>query len=199
MTHPAAKQRLIYEGVLSLLRNGTGLYQMKVADIAAAAGIGKGTVYEYFESKEEVVARALVYLLEKELHEAAHVMQGAEGFQGKLFAVLDYVAQNVHSSQSAFHLLSKPDLLELKPYLCGSANTQELFARLTGEIRFLAALGEAEGLFPKQAEDYLLFAASSALSGYLKTVLDGQMPLQKAKQYTLRALVGMLAIQTNDL
>ena len=62
---------------------------------------------------------------------------------------------------------------------------------ITFEIKWVK-LGEGFGLFPKQAEDYLLFAAVSVLSGYLKTVLDEKTPRQKAKQYALRALVGML-------
>lgn len=34
-----------------------GFYRTKIQDIADEAGIGKGTVYEYFESKEELFCR----------------------------------------------------------------------------------------------------------------------------------------------
>jgi AcrR family transcriptional regulator len=33
-----------------------GLYDFKMIDIARAAGVGKGTLYEYFNSKEELIA-----------------------------------------------------------------------------------------------------------------------------------------------
>ena len=36
----------------------TGVHQAKMADIAAEAGIGKGTIYEYFRSKDEIFAAA---------------------------------------------------------------------------------------------------------------------------------------------
>ena len=35
-----------------------GVAKTRMADIAVAAGIGKGTIYEYFRSKEEIFAAA---------------------------------------------------------------------------------------------------------------------------------------------
>ena len=42
-----------------------GRSSTKIADIAEAAGIGKGTVYEYFQSKDEVFAASFYYFMEK--------------------------------------------------------------------------------------------------------------------------------------
>ena len=46
------KVRLLYEAVLAMVTNGWDINRMKVSDITAQAGIGKGTAYEYFSSKE---------------------------------------------------------------------------------------------------------------------------------------------------
>ncbi len=40
-----------------------GFYQAKIADIAAAAGVGKGTVYEYFRSKKDLFQQLLLHQL----------------------------------------------------------------------------------------------------------------------------------------
>jgi AcrR family transcriptional regulator len=40
-----------------------GFYHTKIQDIADTAGIGKGTVYEYFESKEDLFCRMVRYSL----------------------------------------------------------------------------------------------------------------------------------------
>ena len=43
----------LYEAALRLIARGVSPAAMKVQQIADEAGIGKGTVYEYFASKEE--------------------------------------------------------------------------------------------------------------------------------------------------
>lgn len=51
----------MYRAVWELTREGQNVYNIKVVDITNRAGIGKGTAYEYFRSKEELVAKALRY------------------------------------------------------------------------------------------------------------------------------------------
>lgn len=41
---------------------GKGVVKTKMADIALAAGIGKGTIYEYFRSKEDIFAEAYSHI-----------------------------------------------------------------------------------------------------------------------------------------
>ena len=55
------KVRLLYEAVLAMVTDGWDINRMKVSDITAQAGIGKGTAYEYFSSKEEIIANAVLY------------------------------------------------------------------------------------------------------------------------------------------
>ncbi|NOX37108.1 MAG: TetR/AcrR family transcriptional regulator [Calditrichaeota bacterium] len=42
-----------------------GVTETKMADVARAAGIGKGTIYEYFQSREQLFQSAFEYLLRK--------------------------------------------------------------------------------------------------------------------------------------
>ena len=49
------KKAAVFRAVLKLLRQGRPLGDLKVSEIAEAAGIGKGTVYEYFPSREELL------------------------------------------------------------------------------------------------------------------------------------------------
>ena len=56
----------MYQAVIFLLDKGKDINSIKVADITERAGIGKGTAYEYFESKEEIIANAMKYNMKKQ-------------------------------------------------------------------------------------------------------------------------------------
>ena len=56
------KERLMFQAVIELIEEGMDIYSMKVSDITSRAGVGKGTAYEYFSSKEELIAKALFWI-----------------------------------------------------------------------------------------------------------------------------------------
>ena len=58
-TKQPPKVKAVYQAVIALFAEGADLNSLTVAEIAEKAGIGKGTVYEYFKNKEEMIAGAL--------------------------------------------------------------------------------------------------------------------------------------------
>lgn len=87
----SGKRQAILAGVVTLLESGQSLHTMKVADIAAAAGVGKGTVYEYFGTKEEVISRAVVDHLCNIVAKVGERVEEAPSFREKLFVLLEQV------------------------------------------------------------------------------------------------------------
>ena len=61
------RETSIFDGVLQLAAQGQDLRLLKVQDIATAAGMGKGTLYEYFRSKEEILLGTIFYVARQEL------------------------------------------------------------------------------------------------------------------------------------
>lgn len=57
----APKVEALYQAIMALFEEGADLNTLTVAEIARKAGIGKGTVYEYFDNKEEMIAGAIYY------------------------------------------------------------------------------------------------------------------------------------------
>ena len=51
----AQRKAKVYEAALALTSQGVSPAAMTIQQLADAAGIGKGTVYEYFSSKEEIL------------------------------------------------------------------------------------------------------------------------------------------------
>jgi AcrR family transcriptional regulator len=53
-----------------------GFEKTPVGQVAQAAGVGKGTIYEYFDSKEELFSEAIVAWVEELDREARHRFEG---------------------------------------------------------------------------------------------------------------------------
>ena len=58
------KEIAIFDGVIKLIKSGIDPYLIKVQEIAAAANVGKGTIYDYFRTKEEAISKAILYNLQ---------------------------------------------------------------------------------------------------------------------------------------
>ena len=58
---PSQKVLAMYQAVIEFINEGCDINTLKVADITGRAGIGKGTAYEYFSSKEEIISSAILY------------------------------------------------------------------------------------------------------------------------------------------
>ena len=66
-----AKVLQMYRAVLELMEEGADVTTLRVSTITERAGIGKGTAYEYFTSREEIVASAVIFN-NKELMQALY-------------------------------------------------------------------------------------------------------------------------------
>ena len=62
----ALRKAKVYEAALTLTARGISPAAMTIQQLADAAGIGKGTVYEYFASKEEIWQGLARYCFERE-------------------------------------------------------------------------------------------------------------------------------------
>ena len=58
------KKEKIYDAVLQLFKEGKAIKNIKVSEIADRAGIGKGTIYLQFASKDDVIVEAAKYFFD---------------------------------------------------------------------------------------------------------------------------------------
>ncbi len=98
------KKEKILRAVLELfLENGTA--NLKVSEIAAKADVGKGTVYEYFSSKEDMFIGAVEYglALMAEMIEEKVTMTATfrESFYSLLDCIFDIVLKGPFISMAA--------------------------------------------------------------------------------------------------
>ncbi|MGM9629843.1 TetR/AcrR family transcriptional regulator [Butyricicoccus sp.] len=93
------KEIAAFQGLFALAKDGRRFSSIKVQDIATAAGMGKGTLYEYFSSKEEILSGAIFYALngvmnrfEQSADETLSFRQTLERFFGELDGDVPFAA-----------------------------------------------------------------------------------------------------------
>ena len=66
MDNHAARKAAVYEAALQLIARGVSPAAMTIQQLDDTAGIGKGTVYGYFSSKEEILQGLAEYCFARE-------------------------------------------------------------------------------------------------------------------------------------
>src|SRR5690554_967248 len=100
------KEIAVFEGIMELLRNGNNPYKITVSEIAKSANIGKGTVYDYFNSKEEAISMALIYNIQKDMEMVKNLVIEENTFKDRYFKILDLIQENIENKYSTLSLLN---------------------------------------------------------------------------------------------
>lgn len=87
------KVKAMFEAVLELFASGRDLSTLKVAEITAKAGIGKGTAYEYFSTKEEIVIGALNYEAGRYMEILFLLLKEEKSFREVVMRALELIEQ----------------------------------------------------------------------------------------------------------
>ncbi len=105
MKETRPKVLALYRGVLELLDEGADVNGIKVSDITARAGIGKGTAYDYFKSREEIIACALLYDVEQKIEEEKEELDRHEGFREKVVYAFDWMERRFREQKVFVRIL----------------------------------------------------------------------------------------------
>ncbi|MGN0307469.1 MAG: TetR/AcrR family transcriptional regulator [Lachnospiraceae bacterium] len=100
------KVQALYHAVEKLLVEGADLNRLKVEDITRKAGIGKGTAYDYFSSKEEIIVSAILYLSDRHCAELYTEMERYPDFKGKIYAAFARLEEGKRKSECFLRILS---------------------------------------------------------------------------------------------
>lgn len=99
------KEQAIYQAVMELFEEGADLNNLTVAEITKKAGIGKGTAYEYFSDKEEMIAKALFYNVEAFCRQLYKRMGKEKNLYDKMNFLLLTMEQQVSKANCIFRLV----------------------------------------------------------------------------------------------
>lgn len=161
---PKGKRELIIEAAEKIFSQ-KGFFQAKVEEIAAEAGVGKGTVYEYFSSKEEVFKEMLMHVIKDidlSMNKSGHPHSALERIREIVEKHLSFMLKhrNMAIVLMQEHLTMSDDLLDTMK--TNRDNKLKTLERIVVE-------GMERGEFRKDINPmitaHLIFGATISLSG----------------------------------
>ncbi len=133
-----------------------GLDATSISEIAKLAGIGKGTVYEYFSSKEELILTAFIAWMEEMMgSELADMFVSIEDAEERFrFAVQAIMEPFISDDRVVKITLLMFQVMLKEDALLHAKQTQQLFRSMRKLLSDLLLEGVAQGVFkPEIARD----------------------------------------------
>ncbi|MBR6408161.1 MAG: helix-turn-helix transcriptional regulator [Clostridia bacterium] len=104
------KTVLLFDAAISLLQEGLPVHEIKMSDIARRAGIGKGTIYDYFESKEQLIHKAKIYAIDCLTDEVARAVGTKDDFGSKVHEFIISLTGKAAENGILFQSIAKHDV-----------------------------------------------------------------------------------------
>lgn len=83
----------MYDAVMRLIEEGEDMAGIRVSTITDRAGIGKGTAYDYFDSKEDIVASAVVFHIRRIFDWLQQELQNQDSFEKQMSWLLEEIGK----------------------------------------------------------------------------------------------------------
>ena len=157
------REHALYAAAPRLIEQGCDPKEMKVQKIAEAAGIGKGTVYEDFSSKNEMLHGMSLYIFDDELNRLQVQLQGCTTAEGLAAAVGEYLTDLAKTRMGVYRIIAGS---AAGAHQCGDpGKNQRTEAWRTLVRSTLQRLQDAEQIAPALGMDYGAYALVSATAG----------------------------------
>ena len=147
------KRREIALSCLDLIYE-VGMKNLTVAEVARTAGIGKGTIYEYFENKEDIIFEIINIHIQEHHREFTEEVVKLDTIREKIELFFDFVLNDTEENLKHFEgykeflsIVLAEDNLSMKEFNC---DKNEYFG---GELIKIFAEGIAKGELKKEAID----------------------------------------------
>lgn len=200
--HVAEKELLMYQAVVDLVEEDYNINNIKVSDITKRAGIGKGTAYEYFSSKEEIIIKALLYNTYVNIRKVERVLKQELTFQEKYYRLLDFLERYLHQTKAVGNLLKM---------LMGSYDVNDNFKTEMDKLHQVGACplnyvekmidsfmsqGLQEGVFTEKNMIIRRSTFATQITGYVYCIINGfyqgGMTREEARDLSYNGIVKLL-------
>lgn len=186
MAKKTNKKNLILDAVLKRIYAKHDLNSVKIADIAKEADIGKGTIYEYFNSKEELIVEAVFYGMNI-MFDSFDILisDNTIDFIKKTDLILEFIFSITEKNNYAYDFITILSGIEFKD----QEQKENFFKRLCSfenkyfEIfKKFMSFGQEEGFISKDLTDLDIVAARECLLGSTVKIINMQKSNYKFKK-----------------
>lgn len=163
------KEEALYRAVGELIEEGADVNELKVSDITGRAGIGKGTAYEYFKNREDIISGAMIYQMDCICRQIEENFRRLDSFAGIMEYVLGYMDEEIKKRDCFIryiHILS--DNGPISKSLRGRIGNRETRRYTPGKLVLLMVEigiknGEIKGTLP---QSFMCMEIGSKLIAY---------------------------------
>ena len=151
-----------------------GLTDTTMDDVAKEAHIGKGTIYHYFESKEQVYT----LIIEQDMDEVKKELEklvAAESTPDKKLAAYIMGRMKLMSRFSGFYQMFKKDYIDYYAYIRKAYEKYQDFE--TGNISQFVKDGVDKGIFQVEDQAFVSFVIVQSIKG-----LEYQLAMEKPEE-----------------
>ncbi len=198
----AEKEMLMYKAVIEMVQENYDINSIKVSDITSRAGIGKGTAYEYFTSKEEIIVKALFYDTYTHLVGVEKIMKEEKTFKEKYYLLMDYLEEKLPETKATGNLIKifmgnyevKDDFrVEAEKMqqttACPISHVEEM-------IDHYMMQGYKEGIFSQEKIVTRRSVFATQVTGYIYCIINhyyaGEMTREEARDFSYAGMVKLL-------
>lgn len=160
------KKKLIVMAAMQVIAKN-GLNNTKMVDIAKAAGIGKGTIYEYFKSKDDIFWAGFNFLMQdmevemgKRLFKVTDPAEklvaiieaffaSFESFHDSMYIMFDYWAEGIRKRDGKAEMHLKEIYVEYRAYMSSildEGKEKGIFRDINSNMVASSILGAMDGM-----------------------------------------------------
>lgn len=187
----------IYRAVLELMEEGADVTTLRVSTITERAGIGKGTAYEYFTSREEIVASAVIFHIKELMMKLSEILAVKNSFREQLDWMLDEMSKEDGRKfcyQRTIHILTDTSEFSKMIQQKMESKSFEKYSPISVFGTILKNAVDSGELRDDLPLDYMAFLLMSHLMTYIltMTIENGCVKHKKMKQFVRQGILNEL-------
>lgn len=161
------KKTLIYNAVIDIIKDNGFNSNIKISDIAKKANIGKGTVYEYFDNKDEILTGAIIDQMQKSMEELLNDNEYSElNFNESLINLIKKTLSNFTKNYSIHCLFVSQNIgsmLNTDMKMLIKTKIEEKKVEYHEVFRKIIDKGISEGILKADIDNFNIMAANNII------------------------------------